>query len=123
MHLHLGAAHTTARLSLLDRDRLAPGESALTRLTLSEAIGGLAGDRFVIRDTNATRTIGGGIVLDPAPPRRGRRTPQRLAQLTPLIAANPGAALRGLLDAPPHWTDRPACRARVTHCTPLTMQL
>jgi selenocysteine-specific elongation factor len=113
VHLHLGAAHVTARLSLLDRDRMAPGESALTRLTLPHAIGSLAGDRFVIRDTNATRTIGGGVVLDPAPPRRGRRTPQRLAQLAPLLTIDPVGALRGLLAAPPHWTDAAAfLRAR-----------
>ena len=34
VHLHLGAAHVMARLSLLDRDRLTPGEAAMVRLTL-----------------------------------------------------------------------------------------
>ena len=113
VHLHLGAAHVMARLSLLDRDRLAPGESGLVRLTLRAPIGGLACDRFVVRDTGATRTIGGGIVLDPAPPRRGRRTPQRLMHLASLKAADPAAALRGLLSMPPGWTDAaPFLRAR-----------
>lgn len=105
VHLHLGAAHVMARLSLLDRDRLAAGGSALARLTLREPIGGLALDRFVLRDTGATRTIGGGSVLDPFPPRRGRRTAQRLAQLRPLEAVGSADALRGLLAVSPHWTD------------------
>ena len=113
VHLHLAAAHVMVRLSLLDRDRLAPGETALVRLTMREPIGALARDRFVLRDTGATRTIGGGIVLDPFPPRRGRRTPQRLAQLPALAEADPGAALHRLLAVPPGWTDAAAfLRAR-----------
>ncbi|MFO1028625.1 MAG: selenocysteine-specific translation elongation factor [Acetobacteraceae bacterium] len=113
VHLHLGAAHVMGRVSLLDHDRLAPGDSALARLTLREPIGGLARDRFVLRDTGATRTIGGGTVLDPFPPRRGRRTPQRLAQLAPLEHGDAAGALRGLLAEPPHWTDAAAfLRAR-----------
>ncbi|MBS0639660.1 MAG: selenocysteine-specific translation elongation factor [Proteobacteria bacterium] len=113
VHLHLGAAHVMGRVSMLDHDRLAPGDSALARLTLREPIGGLARDRFVLRDTGATRTIGGGTVLDPFPPRRGRRTPQRLAQLPPLEHGDAAGALRGLLAEPPHWTDAAAfLRAR-----------
>ena len=48
------------------------------------------------------------MVLDPFPPRRGRRTPQRLAQLYPLEAGVPAEALRGLLGVAPGWTDQPA---------------
>jgi selenocysteine-specific elongation factor len=94
-----------ARLSLLDVERLEPDREALARVTLRQPIGALSGDRFVVRDTAATRTIGGGAVLDPFPPRRGRRTPVRLAQLAPLAAQDPVEALRGLLSAPPGWTD------------------
>ena len=53
--------------------------SALARLTLDHPIGALAWDRLVLRDATATRTIGGGVVIDPFPPRRGRRTAERLA--------------------------------------------
>ncbi|HVZ09284.1 selenocysteine-specific translation elongation factor [Rhodopila sp.] len=105
VHLHLGTAHGMARLSLLDRDRLTPGDTALVRLTLREPIGALARDRFVIRDTSATHTLGGGTVLDPFPPRRGRRTAARLVQLVSLDASDPTEALRGLLAVTPHWTD------------------
>ncbi|HEY4171792.1 MAG TPA: selenocysteine-specific translation elongation factor, partial [Rhodopila sp.] len=104
-HLHLGATHVMARVSLLDRDRLEPGQAARVRLTLQQPIGALAGDRIVLRDTGATATIGGGTVLDPFPPRRGRRTPSRLAQLTALDDPAAIDALRGLLAIPPGWTD------------------
>jgi selenocysteine-specific elongation factor len=105
-HLHLGAAHVMARVAPLDAERIEPGSSVLARLTLDHPIGALAGDRLVLRDATATRTIGGGVVIDPFPPRRGRRTPERLAQLSALEEPNPAAALRGLLALPPTWTDR-----------------
>ncbi|MDR3529961.1 MAG: selenocysteine-specific translation elongation factor [Rhodopila sp.] len=106
VHLHLGAAHVMARVSLLDRERLEPGEGAFVRLSLQQPIGALARDRIVLRDTGATCTIGGGVVLDPFPPRRGRRTPARLAQLGALEAADATEALRRLLAVAPGWTDR-----------------
>ncbi len=103
VHLHLGAAHVMARVSLLDQERLEPGQAAAARLTLQQPIGALARDRIVLRDTGATCTIGGGVVLDPFPPRRGRRTAGRLAQLRTLIEADPVQALRGLLNVAPGW--------------------
>jgi selenocysteine-specific elongation factor len=106
VHLHLGAAHVTARVAPLDADRIEPGASVLARLTLDRPIGALAGDRLVLRDATATRTIGGGAVIDPFPPRRGRRTPERLAQLVTLEQPDPAAALRDVLAHPPGWTDR-----------------
>jgi selenocysteine-specific elongation factor len=107
-HFHLGAAHVMARVSPLTGDRIEPGASVLARLTLDHAIGALAGDRLVLRDATATRTIGGGVLIDPFPPRRGRRTPERLAQLAALEAPDAVAALRGLLALAPGWTDRAA---------------
>jgi selenocysteine-specific elongation factor len=105
VHLHVGAAHVMARVSLPDRERLEPGQAALVRLTLQQPIGALAGDRVVLRDTGAICTIGGGMVLDPFPPRRGRRTPVRLAQLRGLEASGVVDGLRGLLAVAPGWTD------------------
>jgi selenocysteine-specific elongation factor len=106
VHLHLGAAHVMARVSLLDRERLEPGEAALVRLTMQQPIGALAGDRIVLRDTGATCTLGGGMVLDPFPPRRGRRTAGRLAQLGALEVSAAVDALRGLLAVAPGWSDQ-----------------
>jgi selenocysteine-specific elongation factor len=106
VHVHLGAVHVTARIAPLDTERIEPGQDVLARLTLDRAIGALACDRLVLRDAAATRTIGGGMVIDPFPPRRGRRTPARLEQLSALEQSDATVALRGLLDLPPGWTDR-----------------
>jgi selenocysteine-specific elongation factor len=105
VHLHLGAVHVMARVHPLDGDRIPPGENALVRLTLDRPIGALTGDRLVLRDAGASRTIGGGSVIDPFPPARGRRTPARLAHLGALEAPRPEIALRRLLELPPGWTD------------------
>ncbi len=113
VHFHLAAAHVMARVAALIVDRIEPGSTALARLTLDRPIGALANDRFVLRDATATRTIGGGSVIDPFPPRRGRRRPERLSQLEALDHADPADALRALLALPPGWTERlPFLRAR-----------
>ena len=106
VHLHLGATHGMARAIPLDRERIEPGEDALVRLNLDRPIGALTGDRLVLRDASASRTIGGGTVIDPFPPTRGRRTSARITQLAALDTAEPAEALRRLLALPPGWTER-----------------
>lgn len=106
VHLHLGAAHIMARVDLLDRERVEPGGEALAALNLAQPTCGLWGDRFVVRDAAALRTMGGGQVIDPFPPRRGRRTPERIAQVNALESPLPDAALCGLLSVVPGWTGR-----------------
>jgi len=97
VHFHLGAEHVTGRIALLDGMAVEPGARALARITLARPIGALTGDRFVIRDAAATRTLGGGRVLDPFPPNRGRRTPARLALLGAWESGGAKAALELLL--------------------------
>ena len=65
VHLHLGACDVGARVVLLEGPALAPGGSALVQLELDREIAAWHGDRFILRDQSATRTLGGGSVLDP----------------------------------------------------------
>ena len=81
VHAHLGASDTMASLALLDRELLQPGETALAQLVLREKIAAWHGDRGVLRDASATRTMAGARVLDPFAPVRYRRTPERLDTL------------------------------------------
>jgi selenocysteine-specific elongation factor len=69
--LHHGTRATNARVRLLDRAELRPGEDAPARLRLDEPLVVLPGDRFVLRSMGPQVTVGGGMVLDPAP--TGRR--------------------------------------------------
>jgi selenocysteine-specific elongation factor len=96
LHVHLGAAHHVARLVPLDGDALAPGQTARAQLVFDTPVHAVPGDRFVLRNAQATQTIGGGLVLDPFGPARKRRSPARLAWLDALadyIASGSYAAL------------------------------
>jgi selenocysteine-specific elongation factor len=88
VHVHLGSAHVMGRVALLEADRLAPGATALAQLVLDEKVGALAGDRIILRDPSATRTIAGATVIDPFGPPRNRRSERRLAELGALGEAD-----------------------------------
>ena len=105
VHLHVGAASVTGRVSLLGSRASTPGEETLAQLVLDAPIGALWGDRFVVRDASAQRTMGGGRVLDPFPPRRGSRRPEREAVLAALGHESHEVALRALLQAEPAGSD------------------
>jgi len=92
VHVHLGTSDVTGSIALLDRDNLAPGDTALAQLVLHATVAAWHGDRGVLRDASATRTVAGVRVLDPFAPQRYRKTPERLAQLA--AQALPGHAAR-----------------------------
>lgn len=99
VHVHLGATDVTGRMSLLEGAVVAPGTDALAQLVLDKPVGALHGDRFIVRDQSATRTVGGGRVLDSFPPARGRRTPARIELLRALETDAPAYALQAMLQA------------------------
>lgn len=112
-HLHLGAADVTCRIALLQGNELLPGETGLARLALDEPICALYGDRYVLRDQSAQRTLGGGFIVDPFPPARGRARPERIAVVEALRDPDAVAALTGWLAAQPKGVDLAAfARAR-----------
>ena len=84
VHVHLGSAHVMGRVALLEGDKLAPGASGLAQLVLEEKVGALAGDRVILRDPSATRTLAGAVVIDPFGPPRNRRAERRRAELAAL---------------------------------------
>ncbi|WP_058051312.1 selenocysteine-specific translation elongation factor [Janthinobacterium sp. Ant5-2-1] len=86
LHVHLGAAHQLARAVMLDGETLSPGQTGRAQLVFDAPMHGVPGDRFVVRNAQATHTIGGGMVLDPFGPARKRRSPARLAWLDALAA-------------------------------------
>ena len=99
VHIHLGATDVTGRVSVLEGEVVAPGMDALVQLVLDKPVGALHGDRFIVRDQSASRTLGGGRVLDSFPPARGRRTPSRIELLRALETGAPANALQAMLQA------------------------
>ncbi len=105
VRLHHAATDVAARVVLLGDTPVAPGAEAYVQLVLDHPIAAASGDRFVLRDTTAQRTIGGGRFLDLRAPARKRRTPERLAQLDAHAVADAGLALTALLDRAPGYVD------------------
>jgi selenocysteine-specific elongation factor len=103
--LHHAATEIGVRIVLLGDAPILPGGEAVVQIVLERPIAAAAGDRFVLRDTTAQRTIGGGKFLDLRAPPRKRRTPERLAQLQAHMIEDPARALAILLETAPHHID------------------
>jgi selenocysteine-specific elongation factor len=101
VHVHLAAAHVTGRVAVLEGAQLDPGTVGWVQLVLDQPLGAAAGDLFIVRDTSAQRTLGGGRIVDVFPPARGRSTPQRLAELARTGIADAAGSLAALLQAAP----------------------
>jgi len=97
VHVHLGAASVTGRVATLEGKEIPPGAAGLAQLVLERPIGAVHGDRLILRDQSARRTIGGGRVIDVFPPARGRARPERLAALRAMERADPAQALAELV--------------------------
>ncbi|WP_459616585.1 selenocysteine-specific translation elongation factor [Bordetella sp. 2513F-2] len=122
VHVHLGAAHYVARAVPLAPETLMPGGAGRVQLVFDEPVCAMPGDRCIVRNAQATRTVGGGMVLDPAAPDRKRRTPQRLAWLDAVEAMLAGQGLGPVLEQAPlglgeerlqHLTGQPAAMLSV----------
>jgi selenocysteine-specific elongation factor len=97
VHLHLGTVDVTGRISTRRDLTIAPGSAAMAQVVLDQPVGALAGDRFIVRDFSAQRTIGGGHVIDPFPPPRRRRMAERVQELGALDSGTPAQVLAALL--------------------------
>jgi selenocysteine-specific elongation factor len=92
--VHAGAAEADARLRIYGAGQLEPGAEAFVRISTTRPLVLDVFDRFVLRESGRKETVGGGTVLDPAPPRRAGASPEaRLARR----AAAAREALPGIL--------------------------
>lgn len=105
VRLHHASVEVGARIVLLADEPAAPGTRARVQLVLDRPIAAAAGDRYVVRDTSARRTIGGGRFLDLRAPARKRRTQERMAQLDALSLSEARQTIEALLTAPPFLVD------------------
>ncbi|MEN5180181.1 selenocysteine-specific translation elongation factor [Comamonas testosteroni] len=84
VHVHLGTMHCTGHVALLQDGELPPEAECLAQLVLDAPAVVQPGDRIIIRNAQASRTIVGATVLDPYAPARKRRSEARLAFLAAL---------------------------------------
>jgi selenocysteine-specific elongation factor len=98
VHVHLGAADVMARVALLD-------DTGLAQLAFEAPVASVRGERFILRDAAARRTLAGGAVLDVYPPLRGRARPQRLAWLKAMEIDDDAKALAAVAELSPKGVD------------------
>ena len=105
VHLHLATADVMARVAIRRGAAIAPGTSALLQLVTEQPIAALNGDRFILRDPSASRTLGGGKVIDPLAKENRRATAARPAVLAALEQDTAEAALIAVLAIPDRAVD------------------
>lgn len=81
LHLFTGTSEILCRVTLLDQEELGPGESGYAQLRLEEEIAIRKGDRFVVRFYSPMETIGGGVILEPAPMKKKRFQEEAIEEL------------------------------------------
>ena len=96
---HLFTSEASARVRLLDAERLAPGAEGWVQILLSEELPMVKGDFFVIR--SAEDTLGGGQVVDPNPRRRHRRFNPELMERLMMLDQGSGEDI--LLSVAEQW--------------------
>ena len=99
VHFHLGTEAVTARIAVRRGESIAPGESRVVQIIMDRPIACLHADRFILRDQSATRTVGGGTVIDPFAPTARRNAPARQQVVAALGQESPEEALRALSTA------------------------
>ncbi len=72
LRFHTGTSEVMARVILLDKKELEPGQDALVQFYLETPLALLAGDLFVVRSYSPVITIGGGKIIDNLPGRHRR---------------------------------------------------
>lgn len=98
VRVHIGCSEIMARVVLIDKNELGPGESGLAQLRLESMTAARRMDRFVIRRYSPQITIGGGQVLDANPPKHRKRDEDKLVDsLSRLSEAKGTALIEGIL--------------------------
>ena len=88
VHFHAYTSETIARVVLYGNKQLAGGESGFAQLRLARPTLLVPGDRFIIRQFSPVITIGGGLVVENAPPHKFQNTAEYVQVLQQLSAAD-----------------------------------
>lgn len=89
VRLLTGTTEVMARLRLLDRRELAPGETTMAQLNLERTIATRPGEHILLRSYSPIRTIGGGRILAVGTDRHRRFDAAVTARLQTVATGNP----------------------------------
>ena len=106
LHVFHATTHAIGHLATLGATNIAPGATGLGQLSLTAPAHFCVGDRVILRDHGASRTIGAGRVIDLETSKAGRAKPSRIALLSRLAAAETRASwLQARLESEPSGLD------------------
>ncbi|MBA3530738.1 MAG: selenocysteine-specific translation elongation factor [Ardenticatenales bacterium] len=89
-----GAAQQIGHVRLIGRSELLPGEEGFAQIHLVEPLALARGDRYILRQSSPSKTLGGGRVLDALPRSRWRRSrPESVARFRLLAEGSPSDLL------------------------------
>ncbi len=71
--VYCGTSQTLARVRVIGKDTILPGEKGWLQLELTDAITVAKGDHFILRKPSPGETLGGGVILDENPGKRIKR--------------------------------------------------
>lgn len=77
LRFHIGTTQKEARIIVLEKDEISPGEESFCQIVFKDPIVALPGDRFIIRGSFfPSQTVGGGRVLDMRATKHKRKSPE-----------------------------------------------
>ena len=97
VRVHLGTSEVMARVVTLEGGEVLPGGSGWVQLRLEKPLLARARDRLVIRSYSPVTTIGGGIVAEPAAPKRKKLRDGESEALREIVHGEGPPALEALL--------------------------
>jgi selenocysteine-specific elongation factor len=93
---HTLAAETMAKVRLLEKEEVKPGENTWAQFTLEKPLAIIKGDRFIIR--SPMETLGGGGIIDAHAKRLKRFRPEIIENLKARESGSAGEAVMALLE-------------------------
>ncbi len=97
----VGSSESLARVTLLNDDRIAPGDETWVQIRIAEPVAVAKGDRFIIRQPSPSITIGGGVVIDPHPRRHRRFRADVIQSLEVLAEGTPSEIVFQAMESGP----------------------
>ena len=102
VRFHLGTAEVMGKLVVLGGGtELEPRTSGWAQIVLAEPVLAMRGDRFILRDETARRTLGGGEVVNPFAARHRRSEEHLIDRLQAMRRTDQPGAARAFLDLAP----------------------
>ncbi|HJQ82984.1 MAG TPA: selenocysteine-specific translation elongation factor [Candidatus Binatia bacterium] len=104
VRFHLGTAEVLGKVVVLGgAAAVAPSTTAWVQIVLAEPVLALRGDRFILRDETAQRTLGGGEVVNAFADRHRAGDVDLPSRLERLRSADAGVAARAFLELSPDF--------------------